>query len=485
MATKLPNIILIIMDTVSAKRCSMYGYGRSTTPGLARFAAEAVTYRHCFTPAAWTIPSHISLFTGLLPGQHGGNNADFIYPGQYYTLPEVLKESGYVTMAISSNLLISRQTKFNFGFDEFYSMESLFSTDRYYQMRESIKAMKPEIKNDLIEARIILEKSWDEKYFLYPMQHVLDRIYRKYFGNIIEYSSYATLRTFQLAQKLLKKPRNSPVFLFINLMEAHDKYNPPRRFLKGIDWKRLKESAINQKGALDFYFTPPDLPHEKDLVKRLYEQEITYLDEVVTDFTNFLKNTGWQDDTILIVTADHGESLGEHGIWGHIFGLYNELIHVPLVIKYPRSFGLNGINQQLVQLHDLFATLVEVSQAPFPVPPTSISLLGQRRRRAFAEFTDISTSLVGILRRQRNYPRQAFMQPCRCVINEDLVKLMEWADGSLSLFDLKSDYAEGNNLLRQPQFQGLATALHQDLRENLGDFLYNETINDDAEPVVI
>ncbi|MGB8992934.1 MAG: sulfatase [Desulfobaccales bacterium] len=485
MAMELPHIILIVMDTVSAKRCSLYGHTRSTTPGLARVATDAVVYRHCFAPAAWTLPSHISLFTGLFPGQHGGNNMNFIYPGEYYTLPEVLKDSGYATMAISSNLLISRQTKFNVGFDEFHSMESLYSTDRYYHMRETIKALKPQIKSDLKEAGLILQKSWAEKYPFYPVQHILDRIYRKYWGNINEYSAHATKRTFQLAKKLLKKPRNSPVFLFINVMEAHDKYNPPRRFLTAIDREQLKASSLNKMDALDFYFDPPELPYEKELVRRLYEQEVTYLDEVLSDFMHFLGKAGLQDDTLLIVTADHGESLGEHGIYGHFFGLYNELIHVPLLIKYPRSFGLKGDNRQLVQLHDLFATLVEVSRAPYPVPPTSTSLLDQRRTQAFAEFPDISIQLGRFLRRLGTIPRHEFMQPCRCVIDDDLYKLMEWADGSLALFDLKTDYAEANNLLPQARFQGLARALQQNLRENLGEFQYNDTVEDDSEPVAL
>jgi arylsulfatase A-like enzyme len=485
MSLKLPHIILIVMDTVSAKRCSLYGHNRATTPGLARLASEAVVYRNCFAPAAWTLPSHISLFTGLFPSQHGGNNMDFMYPGQYYTLPEVLKESGYATQAISSNLLISRQTKFNFGFDEFHSMESLFNSDRYYRMRETIKALKPQIKKDLKEIELIFQQSWNSKYPLYPFQHLLDRIYRKYCGNITEYSSYATARTFRLAQKLLKRSGTSPVFLFINVMEAHDKYNPPRRFLTAFDRKQLKANSLNKMSALDFYFQPPTMPPENELVKRLHEQEITYLDEVLADFVSFLRRADLLDDTLLIVTADHGESLGEHDIWGHIFGLYNELVHVPLLIKYPRSFELKGDKAQLVQLHDLFATLVEVSRAPYPVPPTSASLLSQRRSQAFAELTDTSISFAGICRRQPDFPRREFMQPCRCVIDDELFKLMEWADGSLGLYDLKTDYGEENNLLRQPQFQELGAGLQQNLKENLGEFRYNTAINYDAEPVVL
>lgn len=485
MSTQLPHIILIVMDTVSAKRCSLYGHARATTPGLGRLASEAVVYRHCFAPAAWTLPSHISLFTGLFPSQHGGNNLDFIYPGQYYTLPEVLKGSGYGTLAISSNLLISRRTKFNVGFDEFHSMESLFNTDSYYHMREIIKASKPQKKNDLKEGELIFRESWNNKYPLYPFKHLIDRIYRKYFGNITEYSSYATARSFRLAQKLLKKKGTSPVFLFMNLMEAHGKYNPPRRFLTTLDRKQLKKRSLNKMSALDFYFQPPTLPFENELVNRLHEQEITYLDEMLSNFIQFLKNAGLLDNTLLIVTADHGESLGEHGIWGHIFGLYNELVHVPLLIKYPRSYGLKGDNTRLVQLHDLFATLVEVSRAPYPVPPTSTSLLSQKRRQAFAELTDLSISFAGFWRRQPDFPRREFMLPCRCVIDQNLFKLLDWADGSLSLYDLKTDYGEEKNLLFQAQFQELGMGLQQDLRENLGEFRYNTGIDYDSEPVAI
>jgi arylsulfatase A-like enzyme len=473
------------MDTVSAKHCSLYGQARAATPALARFANEAVVYRHCFAPAAWTLPSHLSLFTGLFPSQHGGNNMDFIYPGQYYTLPEMLKESGYKTLAISSNLFISRQTKLNFGFDEFYSMDSLYNTDRYYAMGETIKALKPKIKNDLKEVGLIIQQSWNGKYFLYPVQHILDRIYRKCWGNIGKYSSPSTTRTFRLAQKMLKRAGNSPVFLFINVMEAHSNFNPPRRFLTALDRKQLKKTPLNKMLPDDFYFKPFDLPDEKELFRKLYDLEITYLDEMLSDFIHFLRIEGLQDDTLLIISADHGESLGEHGIWGHLFGLYNELIHVPLLIKYPRSFGLKGDKTQLVQLHDLFATLVEVSRAPYPVPPTSASLLSQRRTRAFAEHVDISIQLAGIKRVQPNFPQHEFMHPCRCVIDDELFKLMEWADGNLGLYDLKTDYGEERNLLLQPQFQELGRLLQQDLRENFGEFRYNAAINDDSEPVAL
>jgi arylsulfatase A-like enzyme len=485
MTMKLPHIILIVMDTVAAKHCSLYGRERVTTPGLARFASDAVVYRHCFAPAAWTLPSHISLFTGLLPSQHGGNNMDFIYPGQYYTLPEVLKESGYTTLAISSNLFISRQTKLNFGFDEFYSMQSLYNTERYCSMRETIKALKPKNQNNLKEAGLIIQQSLNRKYLLYPLKHAMDRIYRKYWGDVGKYSSPATTRTFRLAQKILKKNQNSPVFLFINVMEAHSKFNPPRRFLTALDRKQLKKSPLNQMWPDDLYFKPFDLPYEQELFRKLYDLEITYLDEMLADFIDFLRIEGLQDDTLLIITADHGESLGEHGIWGHIFGLFNELIHVPLLIKYPRSFGLKGDQTQLVQLHDLFATLVEVSRAPYPVPLTSVSLLSQRRPRAFAEHVDLSLPLAGMMRVQRNFPRQEFMQPCRCVINDELFKLIEWADGSLGLYDLKTDYGEERNLLLQPQFQDLGRTLQQNLREHLGEFRYNAVINYDSEPVAI
>jgi arylsulfatase A-like enzyme len=442
----LPHIILIVMDSVGAKRCSAYGHHRDTTPGLRRLAAEGVLYKHCFAPGAWTLPSHISLFSGLYPGQHGGQSLDLVYPGNYYLLPEILREMGYRTLGLSSNYLISRDCNFQHGFDEFYEMDTLFNSERYYRMRKRVKSLKKTIKGDLEEINLILKLSWQEHYPAYPVQHLLDRVYRKLRGDLINKSCYATERSFGLAKKLLKKYRNRPLFLFFNFMEAHARYNPPEKFRRRLT------------GAQE------DSPDEL-----LYEQEIAFLDERLLDFYQFLERQGLKDKTLFIVTADHGEGFGEHGIWGHIFCLYNELIHIPLIVKYPANRGQRGESAQLVQLHDLFATIMEIIQAPFPVPESSRSLLGPGRDLALAENLDTSFGRARD-KQPAGFQNPENLRPCRCIIDRELHKLIEWPEGRLELFDLKKDYQEKDNLAADPASQTWGGYLKGKLEELLGPF---------------
>jgi arylsulfatase A-like enzyme len=466
----LPHIILIIMDSVAAKRCSAYGHHRDTTPGLCRIAEQGSLYKNCFAPSAWTIPSHASLFTGLYPAQHGCHNMDLEFPGNYYTLPEILRGLGYYTVGLSSNLVISRDGNFHWGFDEFHVMDTLFNCDRYYNLRKEIVSLKPSVKSDFAEVKLIIGQSWKNRYYTYPLKHLLDRLYRKYRGNIAEASYHATERSLKLAKKLLKGAKDKPLFLFFNFMETHGKYNPPQGYDNIIKISKSEKYRALNIDPVEFYFEPRLYEHHFEILQLLYEQEIAYLDDRLWDLYNFLEKTGLKGNTLFIVTADHGESLGEHGIWGHIFGLYNELIHIPLIIRYPRQFGLEGEHRRLVQLHDLFATLLEISGAPVPVPESSRSLLGPPREYALAEFPDVSISLMGFQRRGQ-VPHRPFMQPCRAIIDNSLGKLIQWADGRLELYDLPNDYAEAHNLISRPDWKAQAEHLQTRLGEILGPFV--------------
>jgi arylsulfatase A-like enzyme len=392
------------------------------------------------------------------------------YPGNYYTLPELLQGLGYHTAGISSNLLVSREGNFNWGFDEFHVMDTLFNCERYYQMRKRIGALKPARKDDIKEIKLIISESFKEGYYTYPFQHLLDRVYRKWKGNIAEVSYHATERSLAIARKLLQNAKDKPLFLFINFMETHMKYNLPPGYDNIIKIDKSVKKRVADIDLLEFYYRPQLSAPHREMLQLLYEQEIAYLDARLLDFYNFLDKTGLKDKTLFIVTADHGESLGEHGVWGHIFGLYNELIHIPLIIKYPRQFGLQGEETRLVQLHDLFATLLELAGSPLPLPASSRSLLGAPRDFALGEFPDVSISLLGFERRGRQVPRQPFMQPCRFIIDSSLCKLIQWADGRLELYDLAEDYLELNDLRRQPHWQGRVELLGQKLEEILGPF---------------
>jgi len=434
------------MDTVAAKRCSVYGHHRPTTPGLQRLAGAGMLYRYCFVPASWTLPSHVSLFSGLYPREHGCNaRSDALFPGNYHVLAETLRQSGYRTIGISSNLLMSRDFNINYGFDEFYEMKNLFTAEHFVDLREDIRNYRKNYsKNFIDEFFFILKRSLKKEYYSYPFKHLMDKIYRKSWGDILKKSAHSTERALRFTKKTIRKYRQTPLFIFLNFMEAHSSYNPPSKY-KNV-------GKVNNS--------------EGDISQLLYEQEIAYLDDRLWDLYNFLKDLGVADNTLFIVTSDHGEGFGEHGLWGHIFGVYNELIHVPLIVKYPASFGLQGESANLVQLHDLFSTLLEVAGAPLPAPESSRSLLSETRSFALTENLETAFAIPRIMAKKGPNSRVPdFLQPCLALIDRDLHKLIYWADGRRELYDLQNDYGETVNLWHHPAYQGKAQDLESKLAE--------------------
>ena len=122
MRKKLPNIILLVLDTVGAKHLSLYDYHRPTTPNLERIARDCTIYTRCFAPACWTVPSHASMFTGLYPSQHGAFENRFLLRDNLPHVVPILQASGYRTLGISTNSLVSPASGLCQGFDEFYDL---------------------------------------------------------------------------------------------------------------------------------------------------------------------------------------------------------------------------------------------------------------------------------------------------------------------------------------------------------------------------
>jgi len=434
------------MDTVAAKRCSVYGHPRPTTPGLERLAGEGVLYRHCFVPASWTLPSHVSLFSGLYPYEHGCNaRSDALFPGNYHVLAETLRQSGYRTVGISSNLLMSRDFKIDYGFDEFYEMRTLFNAKPFVELRANIRNYrKYHSKNFVDEFFFIVKESLNNNYYSYPLKHLLDKIYRKSWGDILKKSAPSTERALRLTRKTISKYHQTPTFIFVNFMEAHSSYNPPAKY----------KNLVNKNNTAG------------DIAELLYEQEIAYLDDRLWDLYSFLKELGQADNTLFIVTSDHGEGFGEHGLWGHIFGAYNELVHIPLIVKYPASFGVKGESAGLVQLHDLYATLLEVAGAPWPAPDSSRSLLSATRTWALVENLETAFAIPRIMAKKGPNSRvPEFLQPCLALVDQDLHKLIYWADGRRELYDLKQDYGETANLWQHPAYRSTAQDLERKMTQ--------------------
>lgn len=465
----LPNIFVFLMDAAGAKRCSVYGHHRDTTPGLRRIAAEGTLYRHCFAPAPWTIPSHASLFSGLYASEHGCDEKTLQLPDMVYSLPEILQQCGYHTVAISSNGLVT----FRRGFDVFYEMDTIFFSEAYHTHRIEMMLTKKKIAGEFERLKYILQYIWEKKYFQFPFINIADRLYRKYFVNIFNKSYVATKKTFNICKNLIKKYRNNkPLFIFVNVMDAHWKYNPPSKYHTIAKLDKPSREEILKTDPFEFYLKGI-APDHLAALPLLYEEALTFLDDSVWDFYKFLKEGGILDESMFIVTSDHGEILGEHSLWGHHFSLYNEVLHIPLIVKYPAHVGQPGESAGLTQLNDLFATIMDLTQVPLPAPESSVSLLSGQRDFAVAEHFNPWLTIDGCRRRDPNFRTTRFMQPCRAIIDANLHKLVEWLDGSLEFYDLKQDVGEEQNLVRQPELQDRIGFLKQKLGELSDEQTFN------------
>jgi arylsulfatase A-like enzyme len=349
-----PNIVFIVLDTARADRMSYNGYPRLTTPYIDAFARDAVTYSNAHSVAPWTLPSHMSMFTGLLPGQHGATWRAFATPdnmtlGELLNktfslaeparfLPTRLRQLGYHTVGFSSNAWVSRRTGFDQGFDAFYEM---WQDDS--RVNKGYDWLPPRVRHALL--------SW-----IPPDVSSASELDRGDGGQVLR-----KLREHVAANG----PLRQPFFLFFNFIDPHYPYSPPPSWRYAYSDDRELGEAI----AL-FRFDEMDMqtglrPVDVTRFRPFYDAEINYVDCVVGRLLTWLREQGVYDDALVVVTSDHGEHLGEGGHFSHQFSVEEELLRVPLVIKYPGNAGKGEVvDNQMVSNIDIYETLLRAAGAP-------------------------------------------------------------------------------------------------------------------------
>ena len=344
-----PNIVFIVADTARGDRVSFNGYDRITTPNLDRLARDGVTYTRAHSVAPWTLPAHMSMFTGLLPGEHGATWRAFSEPADM-ELKEIfarsfsladpaqlltvqLKGLGYRTIAYSSNTWVAERTGFGEGFDAFYEM---WQQDDDY--REVFKWLSPGLR---------------ERSFVPGKYNTLSEMDSGDAGQVLR----------ELRQhKHISADYDAPFFLFINFIDPHYPYSPPMswRYLYGDD-RELGERIAH------FEFSEMAMQSGKQPVdvarfSPFYDAEINYFDAAVGRQLELLREQGLYDNTLIVITSDHGEHLGEGGHFSHQFSMEEELLHIPLLIKYPHSAGQGTqIENPLVSNLDVFETVLSAA----------------------------------------------------------------------------------------------------------------------------
>ena len=329
----LPNVLLIILDTVRGEELSLYGFSRATTPALERWAARGVVFDAAVAPAPWTLPSHGALLTGESGERLGGGWLEPVHPASP-TLAELFRGYGYQTGAFVANLLYtSYESGLTRGFLDYQDYPLSFT-----QLLTSAPLLQTGLAQSLLRARSLDQlRQAVGRFNLHISRLPAD-----------EYVQAETItRRFLLWQE---RVRDRPFFAFLNYFDAHGPYRSPAGFQR--KW------------------APAGKPLER------YDAAIAYLDAELDRVFTTLEQRGVLERTIVAVASDHGELFGEHGLHGHANALYLPLLRVPLVLRYPPRVPAGLRVATPVSLADVPATLLELATDARQVGLAGTSLVG-------------------------------------------------------------------------------------------------------------
>ncbi len=317
-----PDVFIYLIDALRADHLGCYGYDRPTSPRIDAFAQEAVLFEQAQTTVTWTRAAVTSLLTGLYSSAHGVMYKTNKLDSNLTTLSEVLKKSGYQTCAITTNTQVRRKFGLGQGFDRF-EFENL---------------QTPDWVNKRVEA-------------------------------------------------FLSKARpDSPIFMYLHSIEPHAPYAPQpdtfSRFDRGFNGscdgsmkalKRLKETK---------WFDPNPSPDDIGHLIDLYDAEIFDNDAGFGEFLSLLRKSGRYDNALIILVSDHGEAFREHGMITNGKILNKEVMHIPLIIRFPNDRFAGRRFEQPVSLIDIFPTIIAQTNC---VPEIDYELPGINLGRALVD----------------------------------------------------------------------------------------------------
>jgi len=340
------NVIVLLEDTTRADALEPWNKGtRVRTPALSRFATESILFEHAVAQESWTKPSVASLLTSLYPETHQAKTFDARVPQSVQLVSEIFRAAGFKTAAIIANGYVSDK----FGFDQ----------------------------------------GWD--------------LYR----NLIRDNQPTTAeRTFGDALGWIEQNKDQPFFIYIQTIDPHVPYDPPDEFLRLYD-QQPYAGVVDPRRTADQLtdFKKRDLsfdPRDRERLRALYDGELTYHDKWFGHFLDRLRQLGVLNDTVIVYTADHGEEFFDHGSVGHGHTLYQELLHVPLAIRFPGAIRGGTRIAEPVELVDVVPTVLEMTgREPLPeaegrtLTPFFHGGQGAGPPLAFSEFLEDRRSVTG------------------------------------------------------------------------------------------
>jgi arylsulfatase A-like enzyme len=406
-----PNVLLISIDTLRADHLGSYGSPFGLTPNLDRLAAEGVALSQAVTTSPWTLPAIASLHTALLPRHHGAgwisNRRDPLgrspLPPSLWTLAGALSESGYRTGAVVTNPYLSLRYGLGAGFDDYTNVtieSEAFLSFRRTAAMAILRLLRPEVSVGDRGARVSARAlSWIER---------------------------------------VSRETSAPYFLWVHYVDPHSPYSAP----EATDHKSFRGDSLLGGGRGFLGARGPVSPDvarlrsgelrlsepEKEEVRALYRAEVAGVDAAVGDLLDGLRRLGLEEHTLVVAVSDHGEEFWEHGGVEHGHTVYEEVVRVPALLRWPRGLPAGGRVESVVSLVDLAPTIADLAGAPLPDGADGRSLALLLRGGALPERAAMVESML-------------FAEE-RIGVRTATHKLVRWGDGRVELYDLWSDPGE-------------------------------------------
>jgi arylsulfatase A-like enzyme len=412
-----PNIVLITIDTLRSDHCTPYGYGRDTTPLMSVLAQQGSLFENVYAPMPTTGPSHSTMFTSRYPISHGVIKNGYVLADEELTIAEVLQKNGYSTAAVISSFAVNSKFGLKQGF-------------QYYD--EEFIGKDPSMRTTRWQG-IEVEGLFDRR----------------------------AKETTASAMKWLKAHEKDPFFLWVHYFDPHGPYDPPDRF------KKKFESKMGSN-------------EEPQKTYDVYDGEIGYADAEIEKIVEYLDQKGLDEDTLLIVTADHGEGLGQHNHMHHGLFLYEEAVRVPLVMRWPGKIPAGLRIKNRVELLDLSPTILDIAG----VPAKNANYQG-RSLKSMIQNPSIARQSRPIFFQRRLYETENYKG--NVVKGEKLgVLLDQWKyiealkERSVELYDLSSDPGELTNVSREhpDQVKRLSTLI-KEWRNKYGKGTYDQSMSEE------
>lgn len=344
-----PNVILITLDTVRSDHLGLYGYPKRTSPYLDTLAEQSVVFDEVNSVSSWTLPAHASLFTGKYIYQHQAHETHQMLEPDQETLAEIFHKEGYRTAGFIAGPYCKGKYGLSQGFQVYHDRLDFFEYRHTYDTL-SMRRFLDFFSNSL--RALVLQNDGER---------TAPELNRSIF-------------------RWINRVEDEPFFLFLNYFDAHDPYTLGEEYRHLFTNEKRDDEAINEM-IRSYYFDASGRFRVRNIddslreyLLALYDSEIAYLDGHLRTFMKTLEERGHLDNTIVIITSDHGEEFFEHGGVMHKQTLYQEVLRVPLLIYYPKMLQPSRVSHR-VSLVDIFPTLLDLVELPEQQGIDGVSLL--------------------------------------------------------------------------------------------------------------